>query len=67
MVKRTYTAAVDADFIFHIAEIKRPPERVAEILDQILASLDLYAVVHPLVHDKELDFGNETIHPQAGR
>ena len=60
-MKRTYTAAVDADFIFRVAEIKRPPERVAEILDQILASLDLYAVVHPLVHDKELDLGNETI------
>ena len=46
-MKRTYAAAVDADFIFHVAEIKRPPEQAAEILDQILASLDLYAASIP--------------------
>lgn len=60
-MKRAHTAAVDADFVFHVAEIKRLPKQVVEILDQILISLDLYAVIHPLVHDKELNPKNETI------
>lgn len=54
-MKRTHTGAVDADFILNIAEIDRPPERIAGILDRILAALDVCAVIHPLVYDNELD------------
>lgn len=58
---RTQTAAVDADFIFHVAEIDRTPKQIAEILGQILSSLGLCAVVHPLVHGKELTPRSEKI------
>lgn len=58
---RTQTAAVDADFIFRVAEIDRPKERIAEIFGQVLNSLGLCAVVHPLVHDKELVSRDEKI------
>ncbi|MCM1233998.1 MAG: hypothetical protein NC489_28160 [Ruminococcus flavefaciens] len=54
-MKITHTAAVDTDFILHIAEINRPPERIAEILDLVLTALDVCAVIHPLVYAKELD------------
>lgn len=60
-MERTYTAAVDADFIFHVAEIDRPPEQIAEILDRILEDLGLCAVVHPLVHGRELDMTKAAI------
>lgn len=60
-MKRTNTAAVDADFILHVAEINRPPKQVTDILEQILASLDLCAVVHPLVYDKELTIKSGTV------
>lgn len=54
-MKRKHTAAVDTDFILNIAEINRPPERIAEILDQVLTTLGVCAVIHPLVYDNELD------------
>lgn len=54
-MKRTHTGAVDADFILNIAEIDRPPEMIAGILDRILAALDVCAVINPLVYDNELD------------
>lgn len=60
-MEKTHTAAVDADFVFHVAEIERPPKQVAEILKQILESLELHAVVHPLVYDKELAIKSGTV------
>lgn len=55
------TAAVDADFVIHIAQIKRPPVEAAEILSRVLTAMELCAVVHPLVYQNELDKENDVI------
>lgn len=60
-MERACTAVLDADFIIHISEMERPPAHAAAILDDILSALDLRAVVHPLVYDKEINRDNPTV------
>lgn len=56
-----YTAAVDADFVIHTAQIKREPVETAKILSRVLTAMGLCAVVHPLVYQNELDRENDVI------
>lgn len=57
----TQTAAIDADFIFHIAEIQRPKAEIIRIVKAVFAERELFPVIHPLVYSHEIDPPNGTI------
>lgn len=49
-----HSAAVDTDFINHVAEINQPGANVAKLLDAVLSGVNLSAIVHPLVYKYEV-------------
>ena len=57
----TSTAATDNDFISHLAETKLPIEKLTSILRIVFSELELTAIMHPLVYEKELVHSNERI------
>lgn len=49
-----YTAVVDNDFINHLIESRLTDDRLVEVLNIVFTEMNLSAVMHPLVYDKEL-------------
>lgn len=48
------TAVVDNDFINHVIESNLKDEDLVTVLNTVFSELDLTAVMHPLVYEKEL-------------
>ena len=55
------TAAIDNDFVCHVVECSMPDQRLVEVLKIVFSELNLSAVMHPLVYEKELLQGNVRI------
>lgn len=54
MILDAKTAVVDNDFVNHLIESKLHDARLIAVLDIVFSDLDLSAVMHPLVYEKEL-------------
>lgn len=50
----THAAVVDNDFVNHLAESNLVDERLVDVLKVIFSELELTAIMHPLVYQKEL-------------
>ena len=53
-------AAVDNDFLNHIAETKMPPKKIASYMTDAFSNLKLVAVMHTLVYEKEVLHNEQT-------
>lgn len=49
-----HTAAIDNDFINHLVETKFDDEKLVAVLSIVFSELNLSAIMHPLVYEKEL-------------
>lgn len=55
------SAAVDNDFLNHIAETKLPREDIVRILAEVFSGLRVSGIIHPLVFEKEVLSSDSTI------
>ena len=49
-----HSAAVDTDFISHVADMHFPIEKTASIFAKVMQELGYEAIIHPLVYEKEI-------------
>lgn len=61
MIIDEHSAVIDTDFINRVAEIRKPAAEVANLLNKFLSSVNLAAVIHPLVYTHEIIAPNETV------
>ena len=54
-------AIVDADFMFHISEIRKCTPEILKIVESAFETMDIVAMIHPLVYKEELDEKNDVI------
>ncbi len=55
------TVLVDTDFIINIIETKLEVDVIIKNLNELFAHLEVSAVIHPLVHEKEIPQNNQKL------
>lgn len=62
-----HSAAIDTDFIGHVIKMDRPIEEIARIWQEIFMTLEISAIIHPLVYKFEIDHENKKLSAFLGK